>query len=102
MKNKSKAIHVRLAVALIEELDALAANGGQTRAELIRDALARHCESSKLSEQADANHAATLAMLQAHERRAISEKLQRDEDSNSIYEAVQELHKILKNQRPER
>lgn len=110
MKNKSKglgvktsaSIHVRLGAALIEELDALAAAAGKTRADLMRDALAGHCESSKLLDQMGANHAATIAMLEAHERRAIAEKLQRDEDSNSIYEAVQELHKILKNQEPRR
>jgi len=98
----SASIHVRLGAALIEELDALAAAAGKTRAELMRDALAGHCESSKVLDQVDANHAASVAMLEAHERRAIAEKLQRDEDINIIYEAVQELHKILKNQEPRR
>ena len=98
----SASIHVRLGAALIEELDALAAAAGKTRADLMRDALAGHCESSKVLDQMDSNHVTTIAMLEAHERRAISEKLQRDEESNCLYEAVQELHKILKNQETKR
>lgn len=98
----SASIHVRLGVELIEELDAMAAAAGKTRADLMRDALAGHCESSKVLDQVDANHAETVAMLEAHERRAISEKLQRDEESNCIFEALEQLQKILKDQEPRR
>ncbi|WP_082988621.1 ribbon-helix-helix protein, CopG family [Janthinobacterium psychrotolerans] len=89
------AVHVRLGVDLVEELDALAAGAGKTRAELIRDALAGHCQASKTSEQAEQRHAAIVQILEEQERRRISEKLQRDEDSATIYQAIEGLADLL-------
>lgn len=89
------ALHVRVAVDLVEELDALAAAAGKTRADLMRDALAGHCQASKMSEQAEQRHAAIVQILEEHERRRMSEKLLRDEDSNSIYQAIEALADIL-------
>jgi metal-responsive CopG/Arc/MetJ family transcriptional regulator len=89
------ALHVRVAVDLVEELDALAAAAGKTRADLMRDALAGHCQASKMSEQAEQRHAAIVQILEEHERRRMSEKLLRDEDSNSIYQAIEALTDML-------
>lgn len=99
------ALHVRVAVDLVEELDALAAAAGKTRADLMRDALAGHCQASKMSEQAEQRHAAIVEILEEHERRRMSEKLLRDEDSNSIYQAIEALSDMLrieKQQEPKR
>lgn len=99
------AIHVRLGVDLVEELDALAASSGKTRAELIRDALAGHCQASNMSEQAEQRHAAIIQILEEQERRRISEKLQRDEDSATIYQAIEALGQrvgIERQQEPKR
>ena len=89
------ALHVRVAVDLVEELDALAAAAGKTRADLMRDALAGHCQASKMLEQAEQRHAAIVQILEEHERRRMSEKMLRDEDSNSIYQAIEALADIL-------
>ena len=103
-KQKAKAksmaaLHVRVAVDLVEELDALAAAAGKTRAELMRDALAGHCQSSKMSEQAEERHAALIDILEEQERRRISEKLQRDEDSSNVYQALETLSDLLRIER---
>ena len=90
------AVNVRLAADLVEELDALAADSGRTRAELIRSALAGHCQSSKTSEQAEQRHAELVEILKEHERRRMSEKLLRDEDSNTIYQAIEALTDMLR------
>ena len=90
------ALHVRVAVDLVEELDALAAAAGKTRADLMRDALAGHCQASKMSEQAEQRHAAIVQILEEHERRRMSEKLLRDEDSNTIYQAIEALTDMLR------
>ena len=66
------ALHVRVAVDLVEELDALAAAAGKTRADLMRDALAGHCQASKMLEQAEQRHAAIVQILEEHERRRMS------------------------------
>lgn len=89
------AVHVRIGVDLVEELDALAAGGGKTRAELIRDALAAHCQISRTSEQAERRHAEIVQILEEQERRRISEKLQRDEDSAIIHQAIEDLGDLL-------
>lgn len=89
------AVHVRIGVDLVEELDALAAGAGKTRAELIRDALAGHCQASKMSEQAEQRHEEIIQILKSQEQRRISENLQRDEDSNTIYQAIENLSEQL-------
>lgn len=99
------AVNVRLAADLVDELDALAVESGRTRAELIRAALAGHCQASKTSEQAEQRHAAIVQILEEHERRRMSEKLLRDEDSNTIYQAIETLSDMLrieKQQEPKR
>ncbi|WP_426057380.1 ribbon-helix-helix protein, CopG family [Janthinobacterium sp. PSPC2-1] len=89
------ALHVRVAVDLVEELDALAVAAGKTRADLMRDALAGHCQASKMSEQAEQRHVAIVQILEEQERRRMSEKLQRDEDSSNIYQALETLSDLL-------
>ena len=99
------AVNVRLAADLVDELDALAVESGRTRAELIRAALAGHCQASKMSEQAEQRHAEIVQILEEHERRRMSEKLLRDEDSNTIYQAIETLSDMLrieKHQEPRR